>query len=97
MELHCFPKAVFRWGVAEQLVSVDIFQAISTLTALRQGRCGAPSHGPVRPYPDKHIEKSKQHVACQVAAIIDLQRLAGARAGERMIMRSVDLNMNGKV
>jgi integrase len=63
----------------------------------RKGENGVADDGIVLPAPLAHVEAVKRHVAPQVRAVIDLQLLTGARGGELLIMRPVDIDTTGKV
>jgi integrase len=51
----------------------------------------------VRPVPDALVDAVLPHVMPPVAALVQLQRLTGARAGELVIMRPHDLEVTGDV
>jgi integrase len=51
----------------------------------------------VQPVPEAHVEAIRPHVARQVWAMIDLQRLSAMRPGEVTAMRTADLEMSGPV
>ena len=61
------------------------------------GVCDARESEPIRPVPAAHIDAVRPHVARQVWALIELQLLTGARAGELVKLRAVDLDTTGKV
>lgn len=87
--------AIFKWGVAHELVSPITHQAIAALEPLKRGRSDAPELEPVRPVALDVIEATKRHVPETVARMIDLQRLTGMRSGELLGMRPCDLTMQG--
>ena len=90
-------KAVFRWGVAEQLVEPSVYEALRAVPGLRRGRTKAREPEPVKPVPEAHINAIKPHVSRQVWALIQLQRFTAARQGELVRMRAVDIDMTGDV
>jgi integrase len=67
------------------------------LHALKRGRTEARETDPVRPVADQYVDAIRDHVARQVWAIIELQRLTGMRAGEVVIMRGCDLDTTGSL
>ncbi len=75
-------KRLFKWGVSEGLVPAAVWQALTAVEGLRYGRSGAREPDPVRPVPEAHIEAIMPYVSSQVQALIRLQLLTGARAGE---------------
>lgn len=90
-------RRMFAWGVAEELVPVEVLQALKAVKGLAKGRTDAKEGEPVRPVHDAHVEAIRPHVTRQVWAMVELQRLTGARPGEIVIMRTRDLNTQGKV
>ncbi len=90
-------RAVFRWGVSEQLIPSDTHAALTTVAPLRRGRSDARESDPVKPVPQAHIDAVRPHVGRQVSALIELQLHTGARAGELVLLRPIDFDTSGKV
>lgn len=90
-------KRMFKWAVAEELVPRDLYEGLRALAGLRFGRCGADDNPPVPPAPLELVEPVKPHVSRQVAVMIDLQLLTGARPGEIVLMRPCDLDRSRQV
>jgi len=90
-------RAVFKWGVSEELVDPKVHQALTAVAGLRRGRSGAREPDRVRPVPQKHIEAVKPHVSSQVWAMVELQLLTAARPGEIVALRPCDIDMSESV
>ena len=90
-------KGIFRWAVAEQILPPEVHQALACVTGLRRGRTAAKEPEPVRPVPDQHIEAVRRRVSRQVWALVRLQLLTGARGGELVRLRAIDIDTSGKV
>ncbi len=91
-------RHVFKWGVGEELVSPSVLHGLQAVAGLKRGRCEARESEPVRPVPLRHVEAVRKRVGRQVKALIDLQLLTGARAGELVMLRPVDfIDTAGKV
>jgi integrase len=88
---------VFKWAASEELVPAAVYLALKTVSGLPKGRSEAREPEPVRPVPDVEVEAIKPHVARQVWAMIELQRLTGMRPGEVVIMRGCDIDRAGDV
>lgn len=88
---------MFKWAAAHELVPADIHTALRTLSGLQKGRSEAVEGQPVNPVPDHMVDAVRPHVARQIRAMIELQRLTGMRPGEVLIMRSCDINTAGNV
>ncbi|MEO0587231.1 MAG: site-specific integrase [Planctomycetota bacterium] len=86
-----------RHGVAIERVTADVVTALECVKPLKRGELGVAEGQAVKPVPDAHIAAIKLHVSRQVWALIQLQLLTAARAGELVIMRPVDLDTVGKV
>lgn len=88
---------MFRWAVSEQLVPSSTWEALRSVEGLRRGEAAARESDPVRPVDDQVVAETLPFVPRQVAAMIELQRLTGARPGEVFTMRGCDLAMVGQV
>jgi integrase len=90
-------RAMFKWAASHELVPAGVHQALQTVPGLRKGEHGVREGRNVQPVPEAHIDAIKPHVAAQVWSLIRLQLLTGARGGELLIMRPMDLDRSGKV
>lgn len=90
-------KSVFRWAVENELVPAGVHHALAAVKGLQKGRTAAPEPDPVRPVPDDHVQAVRRFVSRQVWALVRLQLLTGARAGELIRLRPVDINTAGEV
>lgn len=90
-------KQVFRWGVENEFLPPAVYQGLQAVRGLTRGRSEARETEPVRPVPEGAIVAVKPLVSTQVAALIDLQLLTGARPGELCVMRRGDLDMTGAI
>ena len=79
------------------LIPPSVYHGLEAVTGLRRGRSGAKESEPIRPVPEDHIKVVLPHVPPQIAAMIRLQLLTGARPGEILIMRSCDIDAGGRV
>lgn len=90
-------RLIFKWAGENELVPARVHAALTLVAGLRRGRSDARESEPVRPVPQAHIDAIQPYVSAQVWALIQLQLLTGARAGELLGMRSVDLNTSGTI
>jgi integrase len=90
-------KHVIRWAVSEELIPASVIHGLETVAGLKRGRSESPESEPVRPVASAHIDGIEPHVSSQVWAMIQLQIFSGARPGEVVIMRPVDLDTTGRV
>ncbi|WP_165065631.1 tyrosine-type recombinase/integrase [Paludisphaera rhizosphaerae] len=87
---------MFKWAVGEELISSSTWEALRAVEGLRRGEASTRETEPVRPVDDQVVAATLPHVPRQVAAMIQLQRLTGARPGEVASMRGCDLDATGK-
>ena len=87
----------FKWAGSEELIPAAVYQSLKTVSGLQRGRTAARETEPVKPVPEAFVDAIKPHVAPQVWAMVELQRLAGMRPGEVIAMRTGDLDVSGKV
>lgn len=90
-------KHLFKWAAANELVKPEVFHGLQAVSGLRRGRTDAHESDPVRPVVQAHIDAIKPHVSRQVWALVQLQLLTAARAGELVGMRPVDLDTTNRV
>lgn len=88
---------LFKWAVESELVPPAVHQALKAVRGLQKGRSGARETKPVKPVPDSDVDAVRPHVARQVWAMIELQRLTGMRPGEVVLMRTCDIDTSGTV
>lgn len=90
-------RTVFRWGVGESIVPVEVATALSMVRGLRPGEDDVAESGPVRPVDRSLVEATIEHAPPGVAAMIRLQLLTGARPGEVCAIRPGDVDTSGPV
>ncbi|MEQ8763105.1 MAG: site-specific integrase [Planctomycetota bacterium] len=88
-------RHLFKWGVANELVRPEVYQALMALSGLKRGRSKAKVHPPKQPVLREHVEAVLPLVAKPVAAMIELQWLTGMRSGEVTRMRTGDIDRSG--
>jgi integrase len=88
-------KRVFKWAVGEEIIPASVYQALETVDGLRRGK--AREGEPVKPVPVEWVEAVRPYVSEPVEALIDLQLLTGARPGELVKLRAVDIDRSGKI
>jgi integrase len=90
-------RRIFKWGVANELLPVTVWQALEAVEGLRRGRGRVKEHSRVQPVPEADIEAVLESVASPVAAVIRLQLTTAARPSELLELRPVDIDMEGAV
>jgi integrase len=90
-------KRVFAWGVSEELVPPSVLNALRTVAGLRRGHKDTYDRQKVKPVPDAHVDATLPYLRPQVGAMVQLQRLTGARPTEVCLMRGRDIDRDGPV
>lgn len=94
-QVQCL-RHVFKWAAARELAPVTVHQALCTLEPLKRGRTTARENRKVGPVPQHLLDATLPHLNDQVRALVELQRLTGARPGELLGLRPCDLQMDNK-
>ena len=84
-------RLIFDWAVAEEIIPETVAAALHRLRGLRKGEQDVRESEVVTPVPQAEIDAVKPLVSRQVWALIQLQLVTGARSGELLYLRSVDL------
>lgn len=87
-------RRAFRWGVAEELLPVEVYQALATVTGLQAGRTEARETEAIQPVPEATVEATLPHLSPVVAAMVRLQLLTGMRPGEVCSLRPCDVTIS---
>lgn len=88
---------VFRWAASEELIPVEIHQALATVPGLKKGRTKAPDLPPVMPVALEVVEVTMQHLCQVVKDMIRTQLLTGMRPMEVCAVRPGDIDRSGDV
>ncbi len=87
----------FKWAVENELVPPNVLQALKAVAGLHKGRSSARESKPVRPVADAAVDAIRPFVSPTIWAMVELQRLTGARSSEVTIMRTGDIDRSTDV
>ncbi len=90
-------RAVFRWGVSEELVRPETWHGLQAVRNLQAGRCAARESDPIEPVEDAIVEATLPHLSPVVADMVRLQQLTGMRPGEVCQLRPRDIDRSQAV
>ena len=90
-------RQMFRWSVENELLPVSVAQALREVQGLRRGRSAARETASILPVPEEQIEAVLPHLSPQVAAMVRLQHLCGARPQEIIRMRPGEVEARSEV
>src|SRR5262249_40620638 len=90
-------RQMFGWAVENELLPVAVSQALREVQGLRKGRSAARETTPVEPVSEGLVGAVLPHLAPQVAAMIQLQHLCGARPQEVVSIRPCEITIAGDI
>jgi integrase len=90
-------KRLFKWGVENELVPASLSHALQAVDGLRRGKSRARETEPVQPVADELVDRTLPFLRRHVRAMVEVQRLTGARSGEIIRMRIKDIDRSGQV
>jgi integrase len=90
-------RGMFGWAVEHELLPVDVRQALRRVKGPRMGRSDARETAPVEPVAEESIRAILPHLSPQVAAMIQLQHLCGARPQEVVTIRPDEVDTSGEI
>jgi integrase len=88
---------LFRWGSSHQMLPISVYHELKAVPALRRGKSDARETEPVGPVSMEDIEAVRPFLSRQINALISLQLFCGARGGEILKLRPIDIDMSGDV
>ena len=75
-------KRMFKWGVSKELIPVEVYQSLTTVTGLKKGKTKAVETSPILPVSQEVIDKTLEKCGNQIQDMIKFQLLTGCRPGE---------------
>ncbi len=85
-------KRLFAWGVEHELVPGRVPERLRSVRGLRRGKTTASDNPPVRAVSDATIALTMPWLPPVVRAMVQLQRLTGARPGARWLAHRYGLD-----
>ncbi len=89
-----FIRRMFRWAASRDLIPVEVWHRLQTVEGIRRGVTNARESRRIRPVDDALVDPIQPFVSRQVWALIELQRLTGARGGELFGLTARDIDMS---
>ena len=90
-------KRLYAWAVQEELVSVEVYQALRCVQGLHRGKSAARETQPVQPVSLEDIDAILPHLPPTIAVMIQVQHLMGARPQDVVQMREQDIDQSGNL
>jgi integrase len=88
-------RQLFKWGVAREMVPESIWRALCAVEGLRAGE--APERPKVKPVAEERIQATEPCLTPQIRAMVNFQLWTGCRPGEVCLVRTVDINAQGRI
>ncbi len=90
-------KRMFRWAASEELIPASVHQSLSTVNGLRRNELNAIETEPVKPVSAEDVQKVFPFLTEILKDMIKIQKLAGMRPGEIVIMRPCDIDQSDDI
>ena len=90
-------KRIVRWGVENELLPADRWEALRSVPGLSAGRTSAPEPEPIGPVDESHYRAVLPFVTAQVRGLLTLLELTGMRPGEACRIRPADIDTTADV
>jgi integrase len=90
-------RQLFGWAAENELLDAAVVRALREVKGLRRGRSAAREPAPVLPVAEEHLQAVLPHLSPQVAAMVRLQNLCGARPQEVLSIRPCEIAAEGEV
>ena len=87
-------RQMFKWAASHEMLPSSIYETLATIEPLKRGRTKARENEAVGPVPQHLLDAVRPHLNRQVRALVELQLLTGARPGELLGVRAVDIEMH---
>lgn len=85
-------RRVFKWAASQELVPVEVYQALATVPGFQKGRTKARESEPVRPALDLHVAATLPYLPPAVRVMVLVQRLSGCRPQDITQMRAGEID-----
>ena len=85
-------RRMFKWGVAKELVPVQVHQALTALPGLKKGKTKAREADPILPVDNATVEATLQHASKVIQDMVRFQQLTGCRPGEVRSLRPCEID-----
>jgi len=90
-------RRMFRWGVAQELVSESTWTRLRSVDALRCGQTEAPETEAVTPVPIQVVRKTAVELSPVLKSMLVVHVATGMRPSELCNMRPCDIDRSGTV
>lgn len=86
-------RRLFSWGVENELVKAELYEALKHVRPLSPGRSEAVESEPIGPVPEAIVRATLPNLTGILQTMVRLQLLTGARPSEVCMMRPCDVSM----
>lgn len=90
-------KRMFSWAVENELVPVEVFQALARVKGLRKDKTMAREKSDIEPVDESHVQAVVPRVPPTVRTMILVQHLCGGRPQDMVEMKPKDIDRSGPI
>lgn len=90
-------RRIFKWGVSEELLNTETWQALTAVSGLRAGESAAKEPRKIHPVNEKLVNSTVKHMPATLVAVIRLLQYSGARPSEVLELTPNMINRTGKI
>ncbi len=90
-------RRIFKWGVSEELLSPEIWQALAAVSGLRAGESAAKEPRRIHPVNEKLVDATVKRMPATLGAVIRILQYSGARPSEVLELTPNMIDRTGKV
>ena len=90
-------RSVFRFGVSEEIISATQLASLQSVSSVTAGQYESMERPPVTPVSKEQVAATLPHLPPMLRDMVVIQRLCGCRPGELLIVRPIDVEINGEV
>ena len=90
-------QRLFKFGVAEEIVPASVYDAIKVVEGLREGQSEVREKDSVQPVPDDDVNRTIPFLSPTTKAMVQFQRLTGARPSEVCRAKGRDFDKSASV
>jgi integrase len=90
-------KRMFSWAVEEELLPVEVYQALACVKGLKKGKGKAREKPRVKPVAPEAVEAVRPHLPPAVLAMMDVQLLCCCRPQDVVALRGDRIDRTGPV
>lgn len=90
-------KRMFKWGVANELLRPEIYQALATVDGIRKGKSAAKEPLPIAPVDLADVDALLPYLTPVQTDMVTIHKLTGMRSDNLCALRLADVDRAGEI